>query len=248
MKELELFISNSDVSDAFEKSYKGDFNLEDIVKFFTSKNNLDYDFENKSCAIVGSSDNILNYKYGEEIDSHDYIIRSNAARLEGFEDWCGSRTDFRVISGKTFSSINHDKTNAPVPNASWFPRLKGEHFLVRSVPGGIERSFSVIDRHMNGKNKLNFIHEDLEKYSKEITGCIEASTGFIAILIGTMLFRTINIYGYSFYDGKNEQQTNHYYQHYPFSTGVIHRFDNELNVVKRLEKQGLLSIKNGEKL
>ena len=55
MKELELFISNSDVSDAFEKSYKGDFNLEDIVKFFTSKNNLDYDFENKSCAIVGSS-------------------------------------------------------------------------------------------------------------------------------------------------------------------------------------------------
>ena len=42
---------------------------------------------------------------------------------------------------------------------------------------------------MNGKNKLNFIHEDLEKYSKEITGCIEASTGFIALLIGTMTLK-----------------------------------------------------------
>lgn len=239
---LQAFELNDRINEVFTKKYKGKFSIEDAINHSVLSNDLNYDFSGKTCAIVGSAPNALNKKYGKEIDEHDYIFRSNDARIEGFEEWVGSRTDFRTVSGKTFASTEFEKTTSPLPTATWFPRLKGEHFLIRSTPYDIDRIFNVYDLHINGKNKISYIHNDIEKYAKQVTGAIEATSGFMSILVGVLLFGKVDIYGYSFYDGKEAQPGSHYYKYFTSPCGTVHSYNGELNCVKSWQEQGVLNI------
>jgi hypothetical protein len=49
------------------------------------------------CAIVGSSGDLQGRKFGADIDSHDIVIRINAAPTFGFESDVGNRTTARVL-------------------------------------------------------------------------------------------------------------------------------------------------------
>lgn len=48
-----------------------------------------------SCAIVGNSGKLLTHTHGKEIDSHDTVIRFNAAPTRNFEAHVGSKTTIR---------------------------------------------------------------------------------------------------------------------------------------------------------
>ncbi|XP_065843681.1 CMP-N-acetylneuraminate-beta-galactosamide-alpha-2,3-sialyltransferase 1-like isoform X2 [Oscarella lobularis] len=50
-----------------------------------------------SCAVVGNSDNLLGSNYGSIIDSHDVVIRMNAALTEGYEKDVGAKTTFQSL-------------------------------------------------------------------------------------------------------------------------------------------------------
>ena len=242
-KDLQLFEDNQRIKDIFIEKYNGSHPMAEAINHSILSNKIDYDFSGKSCAVIGSSPNILKKKYGKEIDNHDFVIRSNAARIEGFEDYVGSRTDFRVISGKTFSSIKFENDGSPFPSATWFPRLKGEHFLVRPTPYDIDRVFSVYDLHMNGKNRISYVHKDVEKYASMLAGCIESTTGFMSVLISILLFKKVDIYGYSFYGGRTDIEfpSSKYYCMAPIPCGgQAHSFKGELAATKQLETQGLL--------
>jgi len=52
----------------------------------------------ETCAVVGSSPELLLYKDGAAIDSHDAIFRANLAVVDGFEQHAGGRTSVRVIN------------------------------------------------------------------------------------------------------------------------------------------------------
>merc|ERR1719316_2082149 len=52
----------------------------------------------QSCAVVGSSGHLLNSTLGQEIESHDVVIRINAAPTGKFSKDVGSRTDVRFIN------------------------------------------------------------------------------------------------------------------------------------------------------
>ena len=51
-----------------------------------------------SCAVVGSSPELLLYEDGHEIDAHEAVFRANLAVVNGFEVHAGSRTTVRVIN------------------------------------------------------------------------------------------------------------------------------------------------------
>lgn len=57
-----------------------------------------------SCAVVGNSATLLNRSYGQFIDTHDMVIRSNFARTRTFEKFVGQKTTLAVIS----EDILHD--------------------------------------------------------------------------------------------------------------------------------------------
>eukprot|EP00854_Cymbomonas_tetramitiformis_P000802 gene802-1282_t len=47
-----------------------------------------------SCALVSNSGELLSKRMGEEIDSHDAVIRMNFPPVKGFEPFVGSKTTF----------------------------------------------------------------------------------------------------------------------------------------------------------
>ncbi|CAH1239632.1 ST6GAL1 [Branchiostoma lanceolatum] len=51
-----------------------------------------------SCAVVSSSHALRLHTYGQEIDSHDAVLRFNCAPTHTFEKFVGNRTDFRMIN------------------------------------------------------------------------------------------------------------------------------------------------------
>ncbi|XP_035675397.1 beta-galactoside alpha-2,6-sialyltransferase 2-like isoform X2 [Branchiostoma floridae] len=51
-----------------------------------------------SCAVVSSSHTLRFHTYGQEIDSHDAVLRFNCAPTDKFEKFVGNRTDFRLIN------------------------------------------------------------------------------------------------------------------------------------------------------
>ena len=50
------------------------------------------------CALVGNSGTVLLHKRGEEIDSHDVVMRLNQAPTRGYHHHVGSRTTHRLLS------------------------------------------------------------------------------------------------------------------------------------------------------
>ncbi|GJX40229.1 beta-1,6-galactosyltransferase GALT29A-like protein [Tanacetum coccineum] len=72
---------------------------------------LDYRRKYKTCLVVGNSGILLQSNQGEAIDSHEFVIRINNARVIGFERFVGSKTNisftlkrFVKESGKLFEA------------------------------------------------------------------------------------------------------------------------------------------------
>ncbi|XP_078596899.1 beta-galactoside alpha-2,6-sialyltransferase 2-like [Branchiostoma floridae x Branchiostoma japonicum] len=78
-------ITREQASKDGNKTVLPEYSLEKMVHF-------------NSCAVVSSSHALRFHTYGQEIDSHDAVLRFNCAPTDTFEKFVGNRTDFRLIN------------------------------------------------------------------------------------------------------------------------------------------------------
>jgi len=56
----------------------------------------------KTCILLSTAGSLLNYKHGTYIDSHDIVIRTGQGPIKGYEDYVGTKTNYRIMSVALF--------------------------------------------------------------------------------------------------------------------------------------------------
>jgi len=183
------------------------------------------------CAVVGSGPSILNNLYGEEIDSHDCIIRCNRALTDGYEKHVGSRTDRRVLNIHSILSLTGSISNLE----HYIQELENwESITIKDVMGDDELLY-LKDNSLEEVKCLNSllpndvvrVPEDVLEYSKILP---TVTSGFCAIMIASKEFEEISCYGFDFFKDMNY---NHYYEKVNKSL-FCHDNEKEIKILEEL--------------
>lgn len=184
-------------------------------------------------SIVFPSKNILNRKYGKEIDSSDFIIRFNQSVLSGYEEFVGSKTNLLVSNFQTLKMINELEINRDfdkiliatptdlniIKNIKYIPddRLQIDYDWLKSI---LENEYDFITKH--------------------------PTAGFsLIILLVYFKYTNINLYGY-------ENRRNGVYTYYYKDDKTIdeyqkesswHEYMKESEIIIELEKIKSIKIK-----
>jgi len=203
---------------------------------FSNKNtNINFN-KIKTAALVASSGTLLDNEFGKKIDKNDLIIRFNAARVKGYENHVGSRTDIRILNGHSFNGstkkeicLGHD------PN--FLSNLDNETFLVKSF--NAQEFIEGVMLYIN-KTPINFLHSNFLMYCNSLVSKPEASAGLVGVLLLVTLGIKPDLYGYGFYSEPNDRV--HYWEEVDPNWSSGHGFNEEKDIIDNLVSQNLVNI------
>lgn len=156
-----------------------------------------------SCALVGLGDNLLDMKSGEEIDSHDVVIRLGELPTARYKAFVGTKTDAIWVrrkakmsnSGTTSSEhkarrwyIGHNNGNTDVPALKIFAhnlRVKEGHTIVDSDLPQISLYNRFVDKKWSKQARTKKIRKPSSGFSDAI------------LLIASKFCQRLDLYGFS---------------------------------------------------
>ncbi|XP_065844788.1 CMP-N-acetylneuraminate-beta-galactosamide-alpha-2,3-sialyltransferase 1-like, partial [Oscarella lobularis] len=151
-----------------------------------------------SCAVVGSSDNMIGSNYGSLIDSHDVVIRMNVIPTKGYEKDVGTKTTFQTLYigiKKAYISPNKILIIPASRAALDFARLSPSLFSVN-------------------QSEVYLIHPDLYRDTKHKwlqwlkTSQKRLSSGITVLIFAVHVCNEVNVFGF----GLNKAgEYKHYY-------------------------------------
>lgn len=209
-------------------------NFSDI--FSNNHVNINFDSDDK-CAIVGNSGVLLENEYGSFIDSHDFVLRMNAAPIEGYQKYVGSKTTMRIVNGTLLKGRSVDQTNT---QENWIRTLKNEKVLFgRSKMWAYENAIM----ELVNLNEIYFpsdkVNNSVNKVEKRFRLRL-ASTGLYSLIIFSEFFGEVNGFGFGFHQDNLDKR--HYWESYDSEHEVNHEWKKEKRAVKRLEKRNKFKI------
>ena len=201
-------------------------------------------------AIIGSGKKILSQRYGEKIDSYKDVIRFNAARVDEYKKFVGSKTTLRVINNNSFECKKHSFHKE---DCIFFSTLKNCKIAVLS-PSWHKFTKEDKSEHANMLNKYYFCEGKIKKFLlcfyfiKNFSIFFDLlklafkknfSVGFFTILICVSSGIKPSIFGFDIYEDMNKRS---YYWRKPHPVGKTHNLVEEHRIIEKLLKKDLIEL------
>ena len=196
-----------------------------------------------SCAIIGNSGNVLEYEYGQIIDSHDCVIRCNEAKIKGYEKHVGTKKTIRVANSHMFHAVLSDTTlslDDMKKKFSGFDRyalydIKNEIILAKSHVNpvhdpGFKEVFSNLKDRNNSEVKI--VNSSFHSLCESFLGA-GPTCGFLGLMLALKYFKKISCFGFSFYEEEDWKKKHYYEEITPYSMSS-HKFKKEKEIFCKL--------------
>jgi hypothetical protein len=156
-----------------------------------------------SCAVVGNSPIILEKENGEEIDSHDVVVRFNIAETTGYEKFVGSKRTLRfmnchpILCALDELHLKEHTKYFPEYDNEFINQMRNEELWIKSLPNFNSKS-SLYNDLINRGNKIQHISDEwLKEHSSQLGG--DPTMGYLGIQYALENFDKVSCYGFSFF-------------------------------------------------
>ncbi|KAK9072667.1 hypothetical protein SSX86_009102 [Deinandra increscens subsp. villosa] len=201
----------------------------------------------KTCAVVGNSGILLKTNLGDTIDSHEFVIRLNNARIGGFEHFVGSKTSLSFINSNILHLCSRRGGCFCHPYGEKVPILmyisQPIHFLDYTICNSSYRSpLTITDpkldvlcaRIVKYYSVKRFVStgKRLEEWSGSHGGSeFHYSSGMQAVMFALGVCDKVSIFGF----GKSDSAKHHYHTNQKTELG-LHDYQAEYDLYEDLVK------------
>ncbi|XP_015263703.1 PREDICTED: CMP-N-acetylneuraminate-beta-galactosamide-alpha-2,3-sialyltransferase 2-like [Gekko japonicus] len=196
-----------------------------------------------TCSVVGNSGNLRGSKYGEKIDSHNFVLRMNKAPTAGFEEDVGAKTTHHFMYPESAVNLHPGVHLVLVP----FKPLDLKWLASALSSGDIQHTYKRVKQFIKAdKSKVLILNPAFLKYIQEKWTKNHGkypSTGLIALIFAIHTCTRVSVFGFG---ADNSGNWHHYWEENrdagAFHKTGVHNAVFEQRLIERLATEGKVSL------
>ncbi len=195
----------------------------------------------KTIAVVGNGPQQMNKNTGEEIDSHDIVIRFNIFPTKGFSQDYGSKVDIWICTALFWNDSmieNFPEMLSIAKNVPYTVIYDIFHYIPRGIVYQKELLSIFLQRFKSNKNCFCSFDSEYKGEHEPSLGIKLPTLGLVLaeFLSENNLMDNTNFYGFTFLDEEATYKQIEYYSEAPYTafTDKYHSLSKEAILVKKL--------------